>query len=69
MFYKESCSQTFCNITEKHLCQSLFFNEVAGLRPQACKLIKKVNVEQVLSWIFSKIFKNTFFTEPLRTTA
>ena len=64
MFYKESCSQTFCNITEKHLCQSLFFNEVAGLR-----LIKKVNVEQVLSWIFSKIFKNTFFTEPLRTTA
>ena len=29
VFFKESCS--FAKFTVKHLCQSLFFNKVAGL--------------------------------------
>ena len=46
---KKGVLKNFAKFTGKHLCQRLFFNEVAGLRPE--------------------IFKNTFFTEHLRTTA
>ena len=46
----------FENFTGKHLCQSLFFNEVV----QPATLSKK------RLW---HIFKNTFFTEPLWVTA
>ena len=28
---KKMCSEKLCKITGKHLCQSLFFNKVAGL--------------------------------------
>ena len=65
----------FTKFTEKHLCQSLFFNKVAGLRtttlfkkrlwhrPQACNFIKKETQAQVFSCEFCKISKNTFFAE------
>ena len=33
MFYKKGALTNFANSTGKHLCQSIFFNEVAGLRP------------------------------------
>ena len=33
VFCKIKCSWKFRKIHRKHLCQSLFFNEVAGLRP------------------------------------
>ena len=33
VFYKERCSYKFRKINRKHLCQSLFLNKVAGLRP------------------------------------
>ena len=33
------CKKVFAKITGKHLCQSLFFNKVAGLRPAT--LLKK----------------------------
>ena len=42
MEFRSSCPEVFCekgllrNVTKftgKHLCQSLFFNKVAGLRP------------------------------------
>ena len=36
------------------MCQSLFFNKVAGL-------FKKETLAQVLSCDFCEIFKNTFF--------
>ena len=51
--------------------QSLFFNKVAGLRPeaQACKFIKKASLAQVFSCEFCKISQNTFFTEHLGTAA
>ena len=33
VFYNKRCSENFAKFTGKHLCQSLFFNKVAGLRP------------------------------------
>ena len=49
------------------MCQSLFFNKVAGLR--SATLLKKEILTQVFSCEFFKISKDTFFTEQLRTTA
>ena len=45
------------------MCQSLFFNKVSGL------FIKKEALPQVFSCGFCEIFKNTFFTEHVWTTA
>ena len=45
--------------TAKHLCQSLFFNKVAGL--QACNFIKEETLLQVFSCEICKIFKNIYF--------
>ena len=56
---KKGVLENFTKFARKHLCQSLFFNKVAGLRPEA----------QVFSCEFCKIFKNTFFTEHIWTTA
>ena len=39
-----------------------------AIRPQACNFIKKETLAQVFSCEFCEIFKNTFFTEQLRTT-
>ena len=50
----------FTKLTEKHLCQSLLFNKVADLRPEACNFIKKETVAQVFSCEFCESFKNTF---------
>ena len=35
VFYKKGALKNVAKFTEKHLCQSLFFNKVAGLRPAA----------------------------------
>ena len=48
--------RNFENFTGKNLCQSLFFNKVAGLRPAS----KKETLAQVFSCEFCKISKNTF---------
>ena len=52
--------RNFSKVTGKHLCQSLFFNKVAGLRPAT--LLKKT-LAQVFSYEFCEVSKNTFFTE------
>ena len=52
--------RNFTKFTGKRLCQSLFFNKVAGLRPQACNVIKKETLTQTFSYEFYKISKNTF---------
>ena len=39
MFYKKGVIKYFAKFAEKHLCQSLFFNKVEGLRPKP--LLKK----------------------------
>ena len=63
----EKCvPRNFTKFTRKHLCQSLFFNKVAGLKPAT--LLKKV-LTQVFSCEFCEISKNTFFTEHIWTTA
>ena len=59
MFCKEGILGNFTRFTGKHLCQSLFFNEVAGLRPAT--LLKKQTLIQVFSYEFCEICKNTFF--------
>ena len=33
VFYEKGVLKNFVQFTGKHLCQSLFFNKVAGLRP------------------------------------
>ena len=54
---QESVFKTFAKFTGKHLCQSLFFNKVAG---GACDVIKKGTLAQVFSWEFYSIFKTPF---------
>ena len=68
-FYRSSRPEVFCQkdvlrnfvkFTWKHLCQSLFFNKVSGLKPQACNFIKKETLAQVFFCEFCEISKNTF---------
>ena len=62
--------RNFAKFTGKHLCQSLFFSKVAGLRPtKACNFIKKETLAQVFSCEFCETSKNIFFTEHLWATA
>ena len=54
---KISVLKNFTKFTGKHLCRSLFFNKVAGLRHRCFP----VN--------FAKFLRTSFLTEHLRTTA
>ena len=63
---KKGVLRNFAKLTGKHLCQSLFFNKVAGA---ACNFIKKETLSQVFSCEFCDISKNTSLTEHLWTTA
>ena len=58
--------RNFAKFTGKHLCQGLFFNKVADLRPAT---LSKMRLAQVFSCGFCEISKNTLFTEHLWTTA
>ena len=66
---KKGVLKNFTKFTGKYLRQSLFFNKVAGLRPEACNFIKKETLAQASSCEFCEIFKNIFFTEHVRATA
>ena len=66
VFCEKSCFENFAKLTGKHLCQSPFFNEVAGRRFVA--LLKKKTPTQMFSCKFYEIFQNTFFTEHLQVT-
>ena len=63
MFCKICVLKNFVKFTGKKLCQSPFFNKVAGLRPVTS--LKK-RLWQMFSCEFREIFRNTFFTEHLR---
>ena len=63
MFCKICVLKNFVKFTGKKLCQSPFFNKVAGLRPVT--LLKK-RLWQMFSCEFREIFRNTFFIEHLR---
>ena len=69
VFFEKRCSKKFRKIHGKHLCQNLFFNKVAGLKPEACNFIKKETLAQAFSCEFCKISKNTFFIELLGMNA
>ena len=56
---KEGVLRNFAKNTGKYLCESLFFNNVAGL----CNFIKKEALAQVFSCEFCEIFKTPFFKE------
>ena len=60
---KKDVLKNFAKFTGKYLCQSHFFSKL-----QACNFIKKEILAQVFSCEFCEMFKNTFFTEHLRTT-
>ena len=57
VFYKKGVLRNFTKFTGKHLCQSLFFNKVAGLRPEACNFIKKETLAQVFPVNFVKFLR------------
>ena len=54
---KKGVLKNFAKFKGKHLCQSLFFNEVAGL---AWNFIRKEILAQVFSCEFCEISKNNF---------
>ena len=58
VFCEKDVLRNFAKFTGKHLCQSLFFNKVAG---GASKFIKKGTLAHVFSSEFCEISKNTFF--------
>ena len=58
VFYEKGVLRNFAKFTGKHLCQSLFFNKVAGA---AYHFIKKKTLAQVFFCEFCEISKNTFF--------
>ena len=61
-----SVLKNFAKFTRKDLCQSLLFNKVAALKPETS--LKKGLWRRCFLWNLRN-FKNTFFTEHLRTTA
>ena len=71
-WFRNSRSDVFCKkgvirnstkFTGKHLCQSLFFNKVAGLRPAT--LLKKMLWNRCFPVNFVKFPRTTFLTEHL----
>ena len=64
VFYKKSVLRSSAKFTEKHLCQSLFFNKVAGLRPAT--LLKKRPWHRCFPVNLAKFLRTPFFTEHFR---
>ena len=64
VFCKKGVPRNFAKFTGKHLCQSLFFNKVAGLRPAT--LLKKRLWHRCFPVSFVKFLRTPFFTEHLR---
>ena len=57
VFWKKGGLRNFAEFTGKHMCQSLFFNKVVGIRPAS--LLRKTRA-QMFSYEFCEISKNTF---------
>ena len=60
MLIKKRLLKNFEKFTGKHLCQGLFLTKVTGLRPVACKFIKKDTPTRAFPCEYSDIFKNRF---------
>ena len=63
VFCKKGVLRNFAKFTGKHLCQSLFFNKVAGLRPAT--LLKKRLWHRCFPINFAKFLRTPFLTEHL----
>ena len=61
VFCKNGVLRNFAKFTGKHLCQSLFFNKVAGLRPTT--LLKKRLWHRCFPVNFTKFLRTPFHTE------
>ena len=64
MFCKKGVLRNFAKFTGKHLCQSLFFNKVAGRSPAI--LLKKRLWHRCFPVNFVKFLRTPFLTEHLR---
>ena len=65
VFCKKGVLRNLTKFTGKHLCQSLFFNKVAGLR--AATLLKKRLWHRCFPVNFVKFLRTPFYTEHLFT--
>ena len=63
VFCEKGVLRNFTKLTGKHLCQSLFSNEFAGLRPAT--LLKKRLSHRCFSVNFAKFLRTPFLTEHL----
>ena len=63
VFCKKGVLRNFAKFTGKHLCQSLFFNKVAGLRPPT--LFKKRLWHRCFPMNYAKFLKTPFIIEHL----
>ena len=57
---KKGVLRNFKKFTGKYLCQSLFFNKAAGLRPQAVHVNKKRLWHRCFSVNFAKFLRTPF---------
>ena len=57
-FVRKGVLRNFAKFTGKHLCQSLFFNKVAGLRPAT--LLKKRLWHRCFPMNFAKFLRTSF---------
>ena len=64
MLFKIGVLKNFPIFTGKHLCWSLFFNKVAGLRPRI--LLKKRLQHSCFPLNFAKFLRTPFYTEQPR---
>ena len=58
VFFKKNVLKNFANFTGKHLCWSLFFNKVTGLR--ACSFIKKSLQHRCVPVKLAKFYEHLF---------
>ena len=64
MFCKKDALRNFSKFTGKHLCRSLFFNKVAGLRPAT--LLKKKLLHRCFPANVGKFLRTSFLIEHSR---
>ena len=63
-YLKNGVLENFTKFTAKHLCQSLFFNQVADVKPSV--LLKKWLWRRCFSVNFMTLLRTLFFIEHLR---
>ena len=60
IFCEKSVLRNSKKFTEKHLCQSLFFNKVAGLRPvNFAKFLRTPFIREHFCWLLLLFLQNT----------